>query len=239
MFEALLFSVALAAEPPEAAALLRQADRPRQSLLHSTLRVRITTEQPESAPQTSELEVLLGDEHQQLVLFRDKQNRGRKFLTVGDKSWLIVPGARNPIAMTANQRMMGASSFSDIARVRLASDYTGQLRDGTEACGDSGQECRIVEIAAGVKSAPYASGTLWIDGNGLLRKALYRLASGKPAKEVVYRYKDSDGETTPSGLTLTDLLSGDRAGRTVLEYLDRQPGEHPASTFDPQQQVRR
>ena len=239
MFEALLFSAVLAAEPPDTATLLKQADAPRLTLLHNTLRIRATVEQPDGAAQTGEFDVLLGNEDQQLVLFRDKQNKGRKFLTVGDKSWLIVSGAKNPIAVTANQRMLGASSFSDIARVRLATDYTGTLRSGTEACGDAGQICHVVEISSITKSAPYASGTLWIDGSGLLRKAVYRLASGKPAKEIVYRYTDQNGVTVPAGLTLTDLLLPGTAGQTLLDYLDRQPAEHPASTFDPRQQANR
>ena len=47
-----------------------------------------------------------------------------KFLMVGDKAWLIVPGSKNPIAVTANQRMLGASSFADIARVRAGQRVT-------------------------------------------------------------------------------------------------------------------
>lgn len=239
MFEILLLGTALAAGLPDAATLLKQADAPRLAFLHSTVHMRITVEQQDGAPQTGEFDVLLGDEDQQLVLFRDKQNKGRKFLTVGDKSWLIVPGSKNPIAVTANQRLLGASSFADIARVRLATDYAGTLRPGTETCGDAGKLCHVVEISSVLKSAPYASGTLWIDDGGLLRRAIYRLASGKAAKEIVYRYADNDGITVPAGLTLTDLLLPDRTGKTTLDYLDRHPAEHPASTFDPRQQVKR
>ncbi len=239
MFEILLLGTALAAGLPDAATLLKQADAPRQGFLHSTLRLRVTVERPDEPPQTGEFDVLLGDEDQQLVLFRDKQNKGRKFLTVGDKSWLIVPGSKNPIAVTANQRLLGASSFADIARVRLATDYAGTVQPGLEACGDAGQTCHVVEISSLLKSAPYASGTLWIGADGLLRRAIYRLASGKAAKEIVYRYTDSHGVTVPAGLTLADLLLPDKTGKTTLDYLDRQPTEHPASTFDPRQQVRR
>ena len=163
MFEVLLISAALAAEAPDATALLKQADAPRQAFLHSTLRVRVTIETKDGARQTGKFDVYLGNEEQQLVVFRDKRNRGRKFLTAGDKTWLIVPGSKNPIAVTANQRLLGASSFADIARVRLSRDYTGVLRPGIEACGEPAQPCRVVDINATLKSAPYASGTLWID----------------------------------------------------------------------------
>lgn len=238
MFEVLLLSVALAADIPDATALLKQADAPRQLFLHSTLRIRASIEQENGAPQAGEFDVYLGNDEQQLVVFRDKRNKGRKFLTSGDKTWLIVPGSKNPIAVTANQRLLGASSFADIARVRLSRDYTGVLRPGIEACGEPAQPCRVVDISANVKSAPYASGTLWIDGSGFMRKALYKLVSGKPAKEIIYRYKDSNSGTVPAGLTLTDLLSVGSSGKTTLDYLDHRATQHPPATFDPLQQVK-
>ena len=94
-------------------------------------------------------------------------------------------------------------------------------------------------MSATSRSAPYAAGTLWIDGEGLLRKAVYSLASGKPAKQITYRYVDRDGRLVPAGMTLLDLLLPDNTARTSLEYLDQRPAEHPASTFDPEQQLKR
>jgi hypothetical protein len=238
MFNALLLVAALAAEEPDAAALLKTADAPRQAFLHSTLRVRVTVELEDSAPQIGDLDVYLGNETQQLVVFRDNKNKGRKFLMVDDKAWLIVPGSANPIAVTANQRMLGASSLADIARVRLSRDYTGTVRTGTEPCGEPAQPCRVVDITASVRTAPYASGTLWIGGDGFVRKAIYKLASGKAAKEMAYQYKDSNGQTAPARLILTDLLLG-KTGKTTIEYLDYRPAQHSASIFDPHQQVKR
>lgn len=239
MFEALLFVTAFAADLPDAAALLESADAPRRALLHSVVRLRATV-QPDDAPaQTGEFDLYLGGEDEQLVVFRDKRNKGRKFLLRGDKSWLIVPGSKNPIAITANQRMLGASSFADLGRVRLTEDYTGSLRPDMEPCGQPAQPCRVVEITATAKSAPYASGTLWIDAAGLLQKAVYRLASGKAAKEIVYRYRGDNGRTVPAGLTLRDLLLPDISGKTTLDYLEYRPAEHPADWFNPESQVKR
>jgi hypothetical protein len=192
MFEALLLAAVLAADLPDAAALLTSADAPRRAQLHSVVRLRATV-QPDDAPaQTGEFDLYLGDEDEQLVVFRDKKNKGRKFLLRGEKSWLIVPGSKNPIAITANQRMLGASSFADLARVRLVQDYTGNLRPGMEPCGQPAQPCYVVEITATTKTAPYASGTLWIDA-GLMQKAVY--TSPQRAAKVSYRYRDDNGRT--------------------------------------------
>jgi hypothetical protein len=239
MFEALLLAAVLAADLPDAAALLASADAPRRAQLHSVVRVRATI-QPDDAPaQTGEFDLYLGNEDEQLVVFRDKKNKGRKFLLRGDKSWLIVPGSKNPIAITANQRMLGASSFADLARVRLAQDYTGSLRPDKESCGQPAQPCDVVEITATTKTAPYASGTLWIDATGLMQKAVYRLASGKPAKEISYRYRNDNGRAMPAGLTLQDLLLAENSGKTTLDYLDIRTAEHPADWFTPEYQVKR
>lgn len=239
MFEVLLLAAALAAEPPDVTALLDSADAPRRALLHGVVRLRITQQPDEGPAQTGEFDLYLGAEDEQLVVFRDKKNKGRKFLLRGDKSWLIVPGSKNPIALTANQRMLGASSFADLARVRFAQDYTGQLRPGLEPCGQPAQPCHVVEITATTKSAPYATGTLWIDSAGLAQKAIYRLASGKAAKEIVYRYRDSDGQTRPAGLALQDLLLPDNSGKTTLEYLEYRPTAHPPGWFSLESQNRR
>jgi len=237
MFEALLLAAALAADLPDAATLLHGADAPRRALLHSVMRLRATVQPDDGPAQTGEFDLYLGGDDEQLVVFRDKRNKGRKFLLRGDKSWLIVPGSKNPIAITANQRMLGASSFADLARVRLAQDYTGSLRPGMEPCGQPAQPCRVVEIAATTKSAPYATGTLWIDAAGLLQRAVYRLASGKAAKEIVYRYRDKNGRSLPAGLTLEDLLLP--SGKTTLEYLEYRPAEHPVDWFNPESHIKR
>lgn len=238
MFEVLLLATALAANL-DPSALLQSADAPRQAFLHSIVQVHATTTEAGKPPRSGEFDLYLGNEDQQLVVFRDKHNKGRKFIMHGDKAWLIVPGSAHPIAVTPSQRMFGAMSYTDIARVRLAQDYTGSLRPGMEPCGEPAQPCRVLDITATVKFAPYASGTLWIDGEGLLRKAIFALASGKPAKEIAYRYTETPGGTlVPAGLTLVDLLLPDKTARTTLEYLRRQPADLPASTFDPEQQLK-
>lgn len=238
MFEALLLTAALAADL-DPAAMLKTADAPRQAFLHSSLRLRATIEQADKPSQTGEFDIHIGNDDQQLVVFRDKRQKGRKFLIVGDRAWLLVPGARNPVAVTPNQRMMGAMAFTDIARVRLSSDYIGTLRPGMEPCGEPAQPCRVMDITATIKTAPYASGALWIDGDGLLRKAVYALASGKPAKEISYRYRDNLGQLEPSGMTLVDLLMPGSNATTMLEIVSRRSVQHPAAMFDPQEQVKR
>jgi hypothetical protein len=238
MFEILLLSAVLAAEP-DAAALLKSADAPRQSFLHRIVNVRATVQQADKPSLTSDFDLYLGNDDEQLVVFRDKKNKGRKFLMRGDKAWLIVPGSQHPIAVSANQRMLGAMSYTDIARVRLAQDYSGVIQSDMQTCGEPTQPCHVVEITANTRSAPYASGTLWIGGDGLLYKAVYALSSGKQAKNITYRYVDKKGHMELTHITVIDLLMPDNGGETTLEYLDHRPAVHPPATFDPEQQTKK
>ncbi|KPK48366.1 MAG: hypothetical protein AMS22_15500, partial [Thiotrichales bacterium SG8_50] len=80
MFEALLLTAVLAADLPTAAALLASADAPRRAQLHSVVRLRATVQPDEGPTQTGEFDLYIGNEDEQLVVFRDKRNKGRKFL---------------------------------------------------------------------------------------------------------------------------------------------------------------
>jgi len=64
---------------PDAAALLKSADAPRQSFLHSVVKVRASVQQADKPPQTGDFDLYLGNEDQQLVVFRDKKTRAANF----------------------------------------------------------------------------------------------------------------------------------------------------------------
>ena len=128
MFNAVIGALALAVQL-EAAALLQAADAPRAAFLHHVVDVRVTIRENDKPDKLAEFELYVGGEDRQLVIFKDDKNKGRKFITHGDKTWLIAPNASRPVAITARQRLIGGASFADVARVRLAKDYTGTLRD--------------------------------------------------------------------------------------------------------------
>ena len=140
MFRLALLAMMLAvtniapAQAVDAHALLVRADAPRQLFLKTKVKVRATMTHGDKPDSVSDLELYIGDEDHQLVLFKDSKAKGRKFLMRCDKSWLLVPGSKHPVAISANQRMLGNLSFADLARINLATDYSGQVRPGLEAC---------------------------------------------------------------------------------------------------------
>jgi hypothetical protein len=220
----------------DAHALLVRADAPRQQFLNTRVGVRATLTRAGKPDTISELELQIGDEDHQLVLFKDAKAKGRKFLLRGDKSWLLVPGSKHPVAISANQRMLGNISFADLARINLATDYTASLRPDLENCpsltGPGTAVCRVVDIRAGTRRAPYASGTLWIDGRGLAVHTVYALASGKPARAVDHAYVQQGAGWILKRTVIRDLLSGEDS-TTALDYLDHQPARFTQATFDP------
>mgnify|MGYP001605056411 CR=1 FL=1 len=236
MFSAALLALAVAAQA-DAAALLQTADAPRTAFLHAVIDVRAIISEKDKPDRLAEFELYVGGEDRQLVIFKDEKNKGRKFITNGDKTWLIAPNASRPVAITARQRLIGGASFADVARVRLSKDYSGELRDQPEPCGEPARPCQVPDIRATSKAAPYTTGILWIDDKGLVRKAVYALASGKPAREAHFDYRESTGRATLSKAVIVDLLSGEQALTTTLEYLHYRQTPMPDELFDPERAV--
>ena len=217
--------------------LLKQADAPRRRFLNSVVTVHAVIVTTGKAEVVNDLELHIGSEDQLLILFKDRKGKNRKFLTHGDKSWLLVPGAKHPIAISANQKLLGNLSFADMARVRLANDYSGQLSAEPEPCNNAAPGagmCRVMDISAHARTAPYASGTLWLDERGLVVRAVYALASGKPARAVEHQYVWKDQAWLPKRSVIDNLLAGKHAQIITLDYLDHHGTTYTEESFDPE-----
>ena len=173
---------------------------------------------------TADFDVYVKGRDHALVVFRGGKNDGRKALTVGSKMWLIVPGAENPVPVTANQRLMGGASFGDVARLRFAEDFAAAVRPGTENVGD--HVCRVIDLTATSPtrglSARHALARR--GGERLPRKLLFFLTSGKEAREVLFtKFRKIGDKTVVSEMEIHDLLGPNAKAMTRLEYLDIQP----------------
>ena len=170
-----------------------------------------------------------------LIVFRGGKNEGRKALTVGEKMWLIVPGAEHPVPVTANQRLMGGASFGDVARIRFAEDFTAVLRPETETV--DGRACAVLDLTAVSPKAPYPRVRLWIDAAGerLPRKLLFFLPSGKEAREVRFtKFRKVQGKMAVSEMEIRDLLGPNANAITRLEYLEILPARIDDKVFTPE-----
>ncbi len=240
MFSAALLTLALAAASPEPSAAevqswLQAVDDARTAFGEAKITARATQSENGKDTGSTDFDIYVKGRDRALIVFRGGKNDGRKALTVGQKMWLIVPGAENPVPITPNQRLMGGASFGDVARMRFAEDFTAAVRPGTETI--EGHVCRVLDLTAASPKASYPRVTLWLDAEGehLPRKLLFFLSSGKEAREVSFtKFRKVRGKTAVSEMEIHDLLGPNARSVTRLEYLDIQPARIDDVIFTPE-----
>jgi outer membrane lipoprotein-sorting protein len=183
---------------------------------------------------TADFDVYTKGRDRALIVFKGGKNSGRKILTVGDKMWLIVPGATNPIPITPNQRLVGSASVGDVARLRFAQDYTATVRPETETV--EGKICRVLDLTAKSSRSPFPHVVLWYDeAERLPRRLLFSLPSGVQAKEVTFtKFGNAFGKTIVKEMEVRDLLARGSKTVTRLEYLDYRPARLDDKIFTPE-----
>lgn len=231
----LISRLALATEPSstEVESWLKAVDQARNAFGEAVISARATQLEDGKATGSADFDIYIKGRDHALIVFRGGKNDGRKALTVGEKMWLLVPGAENPIPITANQRLMGGASFGDVARMRFAEDFRAQLRPETEKVGD--RTCRVLDLTAVSPKAPYPRMTLWIDPEEKLpRKLRFFLPSGKAAREVLFtKFRKVQDKTVVSEMEIRDLLGPQSKSVTRLEYLEIRPAKIDDAIFTP------
>ncbi len=239
MFSAAVLALALAAAQPEPTpaqvqAWLQAVDEARNAFAEAKISARASQWEGEKQQGSADFDVYVKGHDRALIVFRGGKNDGRKALTVGEKMWLIIPGAENPVPITANQRLMGGASFGDVARMRFAEDFTASLRPGTETVGD--RVCRVLDLTAKSPKAAYPRVTLWLDAEGerLPRKLLFYLQSGKEAREVLFtKFRKVQNKTVVAEMEIRDLIGPKSQIFTRLEYLEIQQARIDDAIFTP------
>ncbi len=227
-------SIAAGESSSEVRSWLEEIDRTRNAFDEAVITAHAAqyaggTEQPGAV----DFDVYTKGRDKALIIFRGGKNSGRKILTNGDKMWLLVPGASNPLPITANQRLMGGASVADVARLRFAEDYDATVRPGTEV---DGRATRVLDLTAKSPQAAYPKVVLWYDEAARRpAKVAFYLPSGKEAKEVVFAaFGTSHGKTTVTRMDIRDLLGRDSNVVTRLEYRDYKPAKLDDRIFTPE-----
>lgn len=218
--------------PTDVQAWLRSVDDARNAFGEAKITARATQLENGKVTGSLNFDVYVKGRDRVLIIFRGGKNEGRKALTVGQKMWLIVPGAEHPVPVTANQRLMGGASFGDVARIRFAEDFTAVLRPGTETV--DGRPCAVLDLTAVSPAAPYPRVRLWIDAAGerLPRKLLFFLPSGMEAREVGFtEFRKIQGKMAVSEMEIRDLLGPNANAVTRLEYLEILPARIDDKVF--------
>lgn len=227
-----LVGVLILADP---VAMLRKADAPYDAFVEGVIRLRVLVNERGKKPVASELEVFVKGTDLSLLVFRAGKQQGRKVLTQGDRVFLIVPTASKPIPVSKSQRLMGAASFGDIARLRFAEDYEGTVRPAEERLlgANGGTPCRVLDLAAKRPGSAYPSAVLWVGrDDGRARRVRLSLASGKEAKDVAFT--SYDGEHRIATMEIRDLLTAGGANVTALVFENYEKRHLDPAIFDPE-----
>jgi len=236
---ALLLLVALPglaqqAPEPEPYDLLRQADAARHALTEGVMRVRALVRERDQPPVESELDVYVQGEDRVLCVFRTGKFQDRRILIREDlgKVWLLAPGTSRAIPITANQTLLGGASIADVARRQLSGHYDAVLRPEPDLV--DGVVCRVLDLVARSPKTTYAFAVWWIgERDGLPRKALLSLRSGKESKEIRFLEYDAN-ESGPRlrRMEIDHLLRMERGMVTTLEILDYEDRALDSRIFD-------
>jgi outer membrane lipoprotein-sorting protein len=226
LFLLLFFASVSRADDP--AALLRRAERIKDAWPEVVITLRVTTTKPGVAPAGGKFSVEAKG-NKSRIRFLNPSDAGKSVVQVGDEVWLVMPNTKNPIRVPKSHRLKGGFSAADMARTRFAEDYDAVL-ERTDVL--NGMTCAVLRLAAKAgKNPSYPVARVWIDEKeGLYRKAVFLVSSGKTARETTFdEYRPFHGVLALAKMTILDTL---RPGTTVVEYLDYEKKSLPDSTFE-------
>jgi hypothetical protein len=208
---------------------MEAADAARRPAGEAVVEARATGEG--AAAPAVDFDVYIKGRDRALIVFKSGKARGRKILSAGEKTWLLVPGSSRAIPVSANQKLAGGASFQDVARISFAEDFRAVARPEPETV--DGAALRVFDLTAAAPKAPYPKATLWMDAERRPRRAVFLLASGKPAHEIRFtRYVAERGRERLAEMEVRDLL---RDGTTTrLEYLSWKTARLDDAIFTPE-----
>jgi outer membrane lipoprotein-sorting protein len=224
----------LASAQADLQALLAAVDATRNAFDEAIISARATQVVDGKESGSADFDVYVKGRDRGLIVFRGGKNSGRKVLTNGDRMWLLVPGSRNPVPITPNQRLLGGASFGDVARLRFSEDY--DARETGEAETAAGRSCRVLELTAKSPRGLYPRVLLSIDEREKVPcRVRFFLASGKEARDVTFtKFRRQAGKTVVAEMEVRELLGA--ASRTVtrLEYRDYRVARLDPKLFTPE-----
>jgi outer membrane lipoprotein-sorting protein len=222
-----VFAYASSAQDPRA--LLARAERVKDAWPEVVITLRVTTTKPGAPSSIGTFAVDAKGRDKSRIRFLNPSDAGKSVVQVGDDVWLILPNTRNPIRVPKSHRLEGGFAASDMARTRFAEDYEAVV-ERTDVL--DGRSCAVLRlIAKAGKSPSYPVVRVWIDEKeGLYRKAVFLVSSGKTARETTFdEYRPFRGVLSLAKMTILDAL---RQGTTVVEYLDYEKKSLPDSLFE-------
>ncbi len=163
-----------------------------------------------------------------MLTFLEPSNmKGRKMIIKDDEMRLIIPKVKNPIRITASQRLVGGISYGDVAAISYAEGYTPKLigeesvtgmnSDGTKS---EAVQCYVLELMAKETTTNYHQVILWVENQNYLPvKGDFLALSGKKMTTVYFTApKEWRGKNIITKMFLFDQINTGKY--YAMEYSD-------------------
>lgn len=228
-----LLGASLAAQAQDVPAMLKAADRYRQSADNLVVDTQVSVYHADGRlDKERRYTVYAQTGRQSLVLMQSPAEKGQKVLMLGDDFWLLMPSSQRPLRITPMQKLLGDASTGDVATLSWAADYTAQ-KLGDEACEPGSQTlCHHLSLQASRKGVTYQRIELWLGHKRLepVRADLY-VQSDKLAKQARFVMDHPTQPTLVTEMVLIDQLGGQK--QTRVRYLARQECTVPPEWLNP------
>jgi outer membrane lipoprotein-sorting protein len=217
----LALAVALLAATPDAATIVRKADR--AVLGESAIyKLKMTVVRPGKNDRVVEMRGWKKGTTLGLVRYTaPAKERGTAYLRNGNNTYLYLPSAQKVVRVGAKQNFGGGDfSNGDIFRLSLIDDYNPTLL-GEEAVNDA--PCYKLELKAKDRSVAYDRVVYWVrsDETFFPVRADYYTLSGKRLKSLTLSEASPlGGRVRPTSLEMESALEG--GFRTLIRFLSIQ-----------------
>jgi hypothetical protein len=118
---------------------------------------------------------------------------------------------------------------------RFANEFEATLRPELESVASAHGDvpCRVLQLAAKRRGAPYPSAVLWVGrDDGLPRKLRLTLASGKDAKQVLFT--EYGPEDRLKAMEIRELVAAGGESSTNLTFVSYERRSLDPDFFDPE-----
>jgi hypothetical protein len=189
----------------------------------SEMSLKVTLNNPDSESRSvSTYSIFFKDETKTLAAFlTPKFDRGNLLLMIKDTLWFYAKNTSRATRITPIQRLSGAVSYGDIARLGWTQDY--EIKNLKTAIINN-DPCFLLTLAAKSPGATYQSIKLITDSESRPLSAEVYLLSGKLYKTLRFtKYENISGKEMATQIEYTDHLNKDRV--TTLVFTEINPEE--------------
>lgn len=212
-----LAPAALAAEGPDADAIVREMDK-HLNFDECRMTIRIDDAKADGKKRSLRANVEYAkDVGTRIEFVEPARDRGKSILMAGSSMWMASPSVSKPVRLSGKDSFMGTSfTNDDVMNLDKGDDYDSAI-DSEEP------EFWLVTMTARRATLPYSRIDAKIGKDYLPISMTYYARSGKESKRVSFsEAKDFGGKTRPSVMAMVDLMKPGDTSSVIFEKISEE-----------------